>query len=142
MHPNTENAHNASGAHGGGYEHTDVEVGIPARFLVGLVILLLAGIFLMRVLFGFLSAEHKRTDAPPSPLASELPAEPPLPRLQKTPVQDLNKLREEEKNALESYGWVEQNAGVARIPIERAVDLVLERGLPVRGEAAKARGKK
>lgn len=144
MHRNTENTQGHE-AHGGGYERTDVAVAVPARFLMGLVVLLLAGIFLMKALFGFLSAEHKRTDAPPSPLASELPTEPPLPRLQKTPVQDLTKLREEEKTALGNYGWVEQNAGVVRIPIDRAVDLVLERGLPVRksgNEPAKGSAKK
>ena len=123
MHPNTENTHNASGAHGGGYERTDVAVGVPTRFLMGLVILVAAAIFLMKAVFGFFTAQHVKTDAPPSPMASELPSEPPLPRLQKTPGQDLSKLRETEKEALGNYGWVEQNAGVVRIPIDRAVAL-------------------
>ena len=142
MHRNTEKGHSAAGEHSGGYERTDVSIAVPTRFLMGLVVLLLAGIFLMKALFGALSAEHKRVDTPPSPLASELPTEPPLPRLQRTPVQDLSKLRATEKEALENYGWVEQNAGVVRIPIDHAMDLVLERGLPVRGEAAKVGAKK
>ena len=141
MQPNTENTP-GHGAHGGGYERTDVAIGIPTRFLMGLVILLLAGVFLMKAMFGYLRAEYKRTDAPPSPLVGELPTEPPLPRLQKTPVQDLDKLRAAEKESLENYAWVEQNAGVVRIPTDRAMDLVLERGLPVRGEAAKGSARK
>jgi hypothetical protein len=40
---------------------------------------------------------------------------------------------------LTTYGWMDQNAGVVRLPIERAKELILERGLPVRGaEAAPA----
>ena len=132
MHRNTEKGPRAAGAHGGGYERTDVSIAIPTRFLMGLVVLLLAGIFLMKALFGYLHAENLRKDTPPSPLANELPTDPPLPRLQKTPIQDLNKLHATEKQALENYGWVEQNAGVVRIPIDRAMDLVLERGLPIR----------
>jgi hypothetical protein len=36
---------------------------------------------------------------------------------------------------LEGYGWVDRQAGVVRLPIERAMELVLERGLPTRPEA-------
>ncbi len=37
-----------------------------------------------------------------------------------------------EETTLTTYGWVDQNAGTVRIPIDRAKDLLLERGLPVR----------
>lgn len=37
-----------------------------------------------------------------------------------------------QEDELNSYGWIDQQAGVAHIPIERAMDLVVERGLPVR----------
>jgi hypothetical protein len=45
---------------------------------------------------------------------------------------------ENEDKALESYDWVDQNAGIVRIPIEQAMDLVAQRGLPVLPEAARA----
>ena len=46
--------------------------------------------------------------------------------------------RAHEHEVLTTYGWTDKNAGVVRIPIERAKDLLLERGLPVRGaDAAK-----
>ena len=35
---------------------------------------------------------------------------------------------------LGSYGWVDKNAGVVRIPIDAAMKLTLERGLPARTE--------
>ncbi|MGB9233955.1 MAG: hypothetical protein WCC04_06045 [Terriglobales bacterium] len=37
-----------------------------------------------------------------------------------------------QEDQLNSYGWVDEQAGVAHIPIERAMDLIVERGLPVR----------
>jgi hypothetical protein len=51
---------------------------------------------------------------------------------------NLQKFRDEEDHLLTSYGWVDQNAGVVRLPIDRAKELLLERGLPARGEAPKA----
>jgi hypothetical protein len=56
----------------------------------------------------------------------------PEPRLQPNASEDLAKFRQEEHRRLNSYGWVDQNRGIAHIPIERAKQLVLERGLPVR----------
>ena len=59
---------------------------------------------------------------------------PPEPRLQTDPRQDLIELRAKEDEWLASYGWVDRNAGVVRIPIEVAMRLTLERGLPARQE--------
>ncbi len=54
----------------------------------------------------------------------------PKPRLQiKGPV-DLAKLRAAENANLDSYGWIDRNSGTVRIPIDRAMQLLLERGLP------------
>lgn len=54
---------------------------------------------------------------------------PPEPRLQRVPIADLTRLREREERLLTSYGWVDREAGVVRIPVERAMQLVAERGL-------------
>lgn len=51
---------------------------------------------------------------------------------------NLHRFRQSEETILHSYGWVDQNAGVVRIPIDRAKDLLIERGLPVQGAAAPA----
>ena len=53
-------------------------------------------------------------------------------RLQAHPRQDLKELREAEDALLKSYGWVDKNEGVIRIPIDEAMKLVLQRGLPSR----------
>ena len=60
--------------------------------------------------------------------------DPPEPRLQTDPRQDLADMRAKEDEQLQSYGWVDRNAGVVRIPIDAAMKLTLERGLPARTE--------
>jgi hypothetical protein len=51
---------------------------------------------------------------------------------------NLQKFRDEEERLLSSYGWVDQNTGVVRLPIDQAKALLLERGLPVREGAPAA----
>ena len=41
-------------------------------------------------------------------------------------------MRDKEQKRLHGYGWVNQGAGVARMPIDEAKKLIAERGLPVR----------
>ena len=57
---------------------------------------------------------------------------PPDPRLQTTPWTDLKTLHAEEFSYLHSYGWVDKDAGVAHMPIDKAKALLLQKGLPVR----------
>ena len=54
-----------------------------------------------------------------------------IPPYRNTPATDLADMRRAEKQALESYGWVDQQNGIVRIPIEEAKRLVVQRGLPV-----------
>lgn len=54
----------------------------------------------------------------------------PQPRLERNERLEINEFRLREEQALESYGWVDQKAGVARIPIDRAMQLIAQRGLP------------
>jgi hypothetical protein len=54
---------------------------------------------------------------------------PPGPRLQSAPPRDMDELRLQDREALGSYGWIDQPGGVARIPIERAMSIVLEKGI-------------
>jgi hypothetical protein len=68
--------------------------------------------------------------------AADQHREPPEPRLQTNPREDLQKFREQEDTVLTSYGWVDRNAGIVRIPIEEAMKLTVQRGLPTRPEGA------
>lgn len=123
---------------GRGYETRDVNVGFLALVVVGLFLITLVG---MGVSWWFETAEgkaFKAADQPPSPLADTLPTQPPEPRLQVTPATDLKKVRAEEDAALHSYAWIDPQSGLVRIPIDRAIDLLVERGLPARPQAAQA----
>ncbi len=62
----------------------------------------------------------------------------PEPRLEENERTELKDFRLKEEEQLNSYGWVDQKAGTLHIPIDRAMQLVVERGLPVRNEAAAA----
>jgi hypothetical protein len=46
--------------------------------------------------------------------------------------------RRQEDAVLSGYGWVDKNAGTVRIPIEEAMRLTVERGLPSRADAPAA----
>ncbi len=59
----------------------------------------------------------------------------PEPRLQVSPEKDLTELEAHQSSRLHSYGWVDRKAGLVHIPIERAMDLLLQKGLPVRQPA-------
>jgi len=63
---------------------------------------------------------------------------PPEPRLQSNPRQDLRDLRAEEDETLGSYRWVDRNNGVVGIPIDEAMKLTLQRGLPARQQPPQA----
>jgi hypothetical protein len=60
---------------------------------------------------------------------------PPAPRFQQNPQEELQDLRARQKALLEGYGWANREAGIARIPIEDAMAIVVERGLPTRETA-------
>jgi hypothetical protein len=54
----------------------------------------------------------------------------PQPRLEKNERVEISQFQLQEEQSLDSYGWVDQKAGVVRIPIDRAMQLIAQRGLP------------
>lgn len=102
-------------------------------YLIGgaLVILTLVYAVLMWPFSFELLQRVESGDPPASPLAEARERSlPPAPRLQADPPQEIRQLHEWEERVLSSYGWVNRARGVARIPVERAMELVLEEGLP------------
>ena len=51
------------------------------------------------------------------------------------PREDLQRILAKQQQKLETYGWEDRQAGTVRIPIERAMDLLLQKGLPVANPA-------
>jgi hypothetical protein len=62
---------------------------------------------------------------------------PPAPRIEEHPAIEIQQLHSQEDQILSTYGWADKKAGVVRIPIERAMELQLERGFPTRKEPPK-----
>jgi len=119
---------------GAAYEHTDAAVGPVAKFLFWLFVAAvlthfgLAGVYKLLVDQGVKQEASERR----YPLAaSEESRLPPVPRLQQFPHNELYRFSIEERDRLETYGWENKAAGTVHIPIEEAMKLTVERGLPV-----------
>ena len=41
-------------------------------------------------------------------------------------------MKKEDLARLSAYGWIDRAAGIAHIPVDRAIDIVVEKGLPKR----------
>lgn len=126
------------------YEHTDISIGPVVKFVAGLAAAIVLTGVLMWLLFVKLESLQAKADPPAPPLAPagvRNPAPPlrvarfPKPRLETHPVAAGAAAVARDKELLSTYGWVDRPAGVVRIPIEHAIDLTLERGLPVRPQA-------
>jgi hypothetical protein len=120
------------------YEESDVSVrgivkfGLALSVAIGMVCLLVWGLFEL-----FYARAAKIESAPP-PLyrGDRLPPEPRLqgmPGNQDLPSEEIREFRKREEIELNSYGWIippsGDQAGVVHIPIERAKELIVERGL-------------
>jgi len=115
---------------GVGHEARDVRIRPIASAFIGLLIA--AGVIhvLLYGVLAALTARQTSTSAPASPLAAQHARQaPPEPRLQIAPRDDLARLREREDTLLHAYAWIDRDQGIARIPIERAKELVAARGL-------------
>jgi hypothetical protein len=88
---------------------------------------------LMVGLFAYLDHRSAANAVARSPLAAPVGQLPPSPNLLRDEPANLKTFADQEHDALSTYGWVDQTAGTVRLPIDRAKDLVIERGLPVRG---------
>jgi hypothetical protein len=97
--------------------------------VLGLVAILIAILFWMHALFFRFAKEDRPQSARPFANVRPLPQEP---RLQVSPEEDWKDYKQGQDSELNHYGWVNKERGVVRIPIDRAMDLLLQRGLPTR----------
>jgi hypothetical protein len=112
-----------------GHELRDVSFRPIIRASIGLTVVIILTLIAMRLLFSYYALREAAATRPASPLAAEFArSEPPLPRLQTAPIEDLRKLRQVEDVLLNSYGWADRKQGVVRIPIDKAMELAVERG--------------
>jgi hypothetical protein len=132
------------------YERKDISVNGVVVFLVGLAALIVISYFVVDVFYGVLEKHFEAEQAPISPLVTN--AQPdtrrippqygqdyakylkesfPAPQLETDERTQLNEVRLREEDVLSTYNYVDKNAGTVRIPIDRAMDLLAQRGLPV-----------
>ena len=136
-----------------GYERSDAQVTGIAVFLIALAILVAVVGFLCYGIGAMFNAHMNREDGPNSKWTKtadvrqlgNLPSSPelqnkvaeltksfPTPRLLTDDGdQDVADLHARESLLLDNYSWADRKAGKVRIPIERAMELIAQRGLPV-----------
>jgi len=117
-----------------GHEQSTIRLRPILWFGVGLLVLSVVTFTAMTWLFDYFVARQARVDVLPSPLADPQQL-PPEPRLQVSSGAEVRRMREAEQAVLQNYRWVDREAGIVGIPIDRAMDILAEKGLPSRSGA-------
>jgi hypothetical protein len=132
----------------GSYERQDLQASGVLYFYLGLAVVTLLCILGLRGLFAVLDRREKTLEPPVNPLVTNVPTDTrhitpgypqsafPNPKLEEDERGQLNGILLNEDKTLYSYGWVDEKAGTVHIPIERAMELIVQRGLPVRPQGA------
>ncbi len=122
-----------------GHELSDLSPRTISFFAVGLAALILGVLVTSYGALVWLRDSAGRRAEPSSPLS--ITQEPiPGPRLLVEPQLAMKTMRQQEEARLKSYGWIDQERGIAHIPIERAIDMLAKKGLPARPRQAPAAG--
>jgi hypothetical protein len=117
---------------GPGYERRDANVGGLLQFAFWMALVLVVTLVGMKFTFDhFKNMQPLGATASPMVSAAQTVV-PPAPRLQAQPHADLEEYCAAQQQSVSGYSWINQQAGIVHIPVDRAMDLILERGLPSR----------
>ena len=135
-----------------GFEREDMSPAGVMYFMVGLAIVAILIHVIVTGMYRYLDSYDAKHQAPMNPMAVKTGVDPrtmtfheaegqmqktfPQPVLEDNERQQFGALVEKQDEVLASYDWVDQKNGVVRIPIDRAMDLLAQRGLPVREQGA------
>jgi hypothetical protein len=120
-----------------GYEKTDADLRVIFRIAIVLAVLTAGAAGVAFGLFRLLGERAESNDPPAPPLGRSAEGRlAPEPRLQTGPAADLAAMQEAERRALSGYGWADEAAGIARIPIEEAMALYVAQAPRSKAEAA------
>ena len=120
------------------HETGDINVSAIVWFVVVLSVVVLSMNVSMWAMFKALQHFERTSEPVVSPLARP-PAQVkdfPAPSLQTTPWTDLKTFRAQQLSQAENYGWVDEKLGIAHVPIAKAKEMLLKKGIPVRPELA------
>lgn len=139
------------------FERKDISVNGVVIFLIGLAAMVVISYFVVDVFYHALERHFEAQQAPISPLvtnaqqdtrrippqygedyAKYLKESFPAPQLETDERTQLNEVILREEDTLSTYDYVDKNAGTIRIPIDRAMDLLVQKGLPVLSQAGSA----
>lgn len=104
---------------GTAYERSDWPIGTIGLVLLGIFVMLVISPLVLIAAFPTTPADVNRA----------LTVEPPQPRLQTNPAEDLAKFRHEKEKRLNGYYWVDRKNGIVHIPIEQAMRKLAEQGI-------------
>jgi len=129
----TEPDNNPTVAH----EATDADSHAITRFGISLAFLIVVSQLLLWWVFDhFSEREAKLSPHVPAIIRMQAPTLPPEPRLQGNapldvnPRLDLKQMRDNEDAFLNHYGWIDPDHGIVHVPIDKALDIVAQSGLP------------
>jgi hypothetical protein len=142
--------------HGVEFEHEDLSTRGVFAFMIGLAITAVIIYFIIDGMYSYLDKRERAQVSTMSPLVTSTDVG--ARRIEYAPgkgdyvektfkengaplleIDERGQLRDfvmKQEEQLNSYGWVDEKAGVAHIPIERAMELMAQRGLPVKPETA------
>lgn len=119
------------------FEERDVNVGTIYWYLIALGLATVAALIISIFVYRFTSGLAASSDVLPPPSRAALGKDfPPEPRLQGMPghefdaQKDLRNKLKADLDANEKLGWLDKNAGIAQIPVEDAMKIIAEKGLP------------
>src|SRR5579872_6287208 len=112
-----------------GHEIGDARV---RPIIIGALILAASAGIALLIVYGAFTFFGSRPVEQSNPMSSVKPQVPPTPRLQDNPSIEPQPLPAREDMVLSTYGWSDKNAGTVRVPIDRAMELMLQRGFPTR----------
>jgi hypothetical protein len=125
--------------HGHGEPHTEtlheentIQLTPVLIFAIVMVVVSLATFLTVKIIEHAFDTNWARSETPVSPLAQ--PQTPPAPLLQVSSGQDRIDLRAKEQAMLNSYRWVDEKNGVVGIPVEEAIKLLAQKGVPTRDQ--------
>jgi hypothetical protein len=128
------------------YEARDVTVRTIYWYLIALTISVAAAFFISVYVLRYTERFVSRNETPMMPARAAMGPDyrvlPPEPRLQGVPGHDADPQQDHrdkvraDNEANEKYGWIDQNAGIAQIPVKEAMEIIAQKGLPATPAAA------